>query len=232
MPHLSPTADGSSAYRRTSLHSQTNGSSAHLGIGHNSRPALSLPLSPAAAHPHRQHHRSHDLVSHSQHHHHHHHHPHHHHRHQQPSHHGGETRHYHDHEPSPSVKRQQQQQQQQQHLDFQSSAPLPHTDLLSPASALAIPADQPPSPTEQDIQAELANLDALVLSDVDGPGFGNERSNWQRRNRKRTRQVEDRECYRRKVSVHLHIYLYISHSPNLHTNLELTRVLSVAGHAT
>ena len=61
--------------------------------------------------------------------------------------------------------------------------------------------DRPPSPTEKEIEAEMFKIDKIAVPDVNAPAFEKYRLDWKERTRKRVRDVEAKESYRRKVSI-------------------------------
>ena len=60
--------------------------------------------------------------------------------------------------------------------------------------------DRPPSPTEKEIEAEMCKIDKIAIPDPHAPAFEKYRLDWKERTRKRVRDVEFKENYRRKVS--------------------------------
>lgn len=61
--------------------------------------------------------------------------------------------------------------------------------------------DRPPSPTEKEIEAEMCKIDRIAIPDPNAPAFEKYRLEWKERTRKRVRNIEAKENYRRKVSV-------------------------------
>ena len=74
-----------------------------------------------------------------------------------------------------------------------STSTIPQT-VLEPAI------ERPPSPTAREVDAEMRKIERLAESELYLPGLEKYRREWKDRTRKRTKEVEARENYRRKVS--------------------------------
>jgi DNA helicase INO80 len=76
-------------------------------------------------------------------------------------------------------------------------------DVLSPIGLAPphhhVPREMP-VPDEAQVEAELARIETMEMSDVDGPGFEAEKEDYLQRGRKRALDAEDMEVSKRKVS--------------------------------
>lgn len=68
----------------------------------------------------------------------------------------------------------------------------------APPSQKLVPREMP-VPDEAQVEAELARIETMEMSDVDGPGFEAEKENYLQRCRKRALDVENSETSKRKV---------------------------------
>ena len=60
--------------------------------------------------------------------------------------------------------------------------------------------ERPSSPTEKEIEAAMLKIENMASPDANAPGLEKYRLEWKERTRKRVRDVEAKENYRRKVS--------------------------------
>jgi len=72
---------------------------------------------------------------------------------------------------------------------------------LAPPTHRVLPRELP-VPDEADVEVQLARIETMEMSDVDGPGFEADKEEYIQRGRKRALEADDSEAGKRKVSLH------------------------------
>lgn len=88
---------------------------------------------------------------------------------------------------------------------YEAAAPV----TLAPPTHRALPREMP-VPDEAQVETELARIETMEMSDVDGPGFEADKEEYLQRGCKRALEADDSEASKRKVSLHKR---HVPHQP-------------------
>ncbi len=64
---------------------------------------------------------------------------------------------------------------------------------------LSVPPEDRVRVSSKDVDAEVAKIEAMELSDVEGPGFAEAKAEWAERSKRRMVEIDSRERQKRKV---------------------------------